>query len=440
MSNKKYYFKCKSCGTQINGFSEWFKHGQKCPKCDNRYVDTFYNKDVKELKKLIYTDKEVKSLWHYFDFLPLNDKKNIISAGEGISPLERWTFLENFAKEKYNLNCKVYSYRSNFNNATRTFKDIAGTLGASVLKENNINQYVVASTGNTANAFSHYLAAANISLSVFMPQDAVASNIAEVSSYGQKAFKVKGDYAAAKRVAADYAKKYNIHMTIGNVDPIRVESKKTWVFEWLRLMEEFPTVYIQALSGGTGPIAIEKALLDIKELELVNQTPRYISVQPDKCAPMAHAWQKAKENNFPEGWQKDYPIYENPETQVPTLGTGNPATYPIMSDLTRKSKGEIIEFEENMMIAISRMIAYETTVRIGPASAISAGGFFNSLKQGLIKEGDVVLLNLGEGVRRAPEYLKQMAYTTEEVRSADDCKPFNRNDLRKQVWEPLYQY
>ena len=438
--SKKYYFVCKSCKTEIPGFHAWFGYGQKCPSCGSKYVDTMYYEDPIKLKSLIYGARTVPSLWHYFDFLPVDNRENIVSAGEGLSALEQWGFLEQIAREKHGINCKVFAFRSNYNNATRTFKDIAGSLGASVLKEMGIDEYVVASTGNTANAFSHYLAAAGISLSVFMPQDAVPSNIAEVSSYGQKAFKVKGDYAMAKKIAAEYAALHNIHMTIGNVDPIRVESKKTWVFDWLSLMPEFPTVYIQALSGGTGPIAIEKALIDIKDLGLVSKSPRYLSIQPDKCAPMSHAWQKAKLEGFPEGYQKNYPIYENPETSVPTLATGNPVTYPIMADLTKKSGGDIIEFEESKMVDVARLVAYETTVRIGPASTISAGGYFNALKQGLIKNGDVVLLNLGEGIRRAPDFLKQLSYNISEVNAVSDCERFDRKKVRKMVWDPILNY
>ena len=300
--SQKYYFVCRNCGHKINSFEEWFKLGQKCPECGKNFVDTKYNADLKHLyNDLIKTKDEVKSLWHYFDFLPLDNKENIVSAGEGVPQIDRWQFLEEFARKEYGTNCKVYVMRHNTGNATRTFKDIAGTLAASVLKECGINQYAVASTGNTANAFSHYLAKAGISLYVFMPEDAVKENIASVSAYGQKAVICKGDYAFAKKVAGEFTAKNNILMTIGNTDPLRVEAKKTWVYEWLRNIGETPTVYIQALSGGTGPIAVEKAFDEIEPLGIVSKRPRYISVQPSLCDPMTQAWEKAKAQNFPQG-------------------------------------------------------------------------------------------------------------------------------------------
>lgn len=433
---KKYYFVCKSCGHRIESFKEWFQHGQKCPECGKNFVDTQYTASPEKLKDLIFNAKDVKNLWHYFDFLPLDDAKNIVSAGEGVSPVSRWDFLEEVAKKEFGKTLKVYVMRHNFNDGTRTFKDIAGTLAASVLKENGVTDYAVASTGNTANAFSHYLAKAGINLYVFMPQDAVKENIASVSAYGQKAVICKGDYAFAKKIAGEFTAKNNILMTIGNTDPLRVESKKTWVYEWLRLTGELPTVYIQALSGGTGPIAVEKAIHEVSQFGDY-KCPRFISVQPSLCDPMTQAWEKAKSQNFPEGWQHDFPKIQNPKTKVQTLATGVPGTYPIIADLTKNSGGEIITFDETKTADVARLVAFKTLEKIGPASAIGLGGYFESLKKGLLKDGDVVMINLGEGLERASFFLSELAYNFDTVSSADEIKPFSRKDLEFKLWRDI---
>jgi len=439
MSDKKFYLHCTKCGYDIPDFKEWFDHMQQCSKCGCTVVDVKYNRNNKEIKSLIEAKNgEAKNVWHYFDFLPLNNKENMITRGEGVIPLERWEFLEKFAKDKYGLSIKVNAYRNDLNPGTGTFKDVAAAVASSVLKENGVKEFCIASTGNIANAYAHYLAEAGISIAVFVPENALKANEAEVNSYGQKLFKVKGDYAAAKVVAAAYSKKYNVLMSGGNTDPMRVEAKKTMVFEWLRQIGEVPNVYVQALSGGTGPIAIEKAYKDLDGLGLVDEMPRFIMVQPSGCAPMTHGWEKAKAENFPEGWLTSYPIYENPETKVPTLATGKPGTYPIIADLVKRSNGEIIEFNEANMVHIARAIAFENTVRIGPAAAIAVGGFFESLSKGIIKEGDNVLVNIGEGIRRSPDFVEEMMYTTENVSSIDECEQFDREQYRKVLWDRVY--
>lgn len=436
--NKKFHLHCTKCGYDVPDFKEWFDHMQKCPKCGCTIVDVQYSKDNAALKDIIYDkNADPKNLWHYIDFLPLNNPDNAITRGEGVIPLERWEFLEKYAKDKCGLNIKVHAYRNDLNPGTGTFKDVAAAVASSVLKENGIKEFCIASTGNIANAYAHYLAEAGISLAVFVPNDALKANEAEVNSYGQKLFRVKGDYAAAKVVAADYANKYNILMSGGNTDPMRVEAKKTMVFEWLRQIGEVPNVYVQALSGGTGPIAIEKAYKDLKGLGLVDAMPRYIMVQPSGCAPMTHGWEKAKEDEYPEGWLTNYPVYENPVTKVPTLATGKPGTYPIIANLVKNSRGEIIEFNEEYIVDVARAVAFENTVRMGPAASIAMGGFFKSLYKGIIKDGDNVLVNIGEGVRRSPDFVEEMMYTTENVSSVEDCERFDREQYRKGLWDKI---
>ncbi|OQX98315.1 MAG: hypothetical protein B6I24_05600 [Bacteroidetes bacterium 4572_128] len=434
--NSKFYLKCKKCSAEIQDFSVWFTNKQVC-KCGSKQVNVFYYENIENIKKLISKEENPKNVFHYFDFLPLLDKKNIVSKGEGIIPLERWNFLENYAKEKFNIKIKVYAYRNDKNPATETFKDVAASVVASVLKENKIKNYSVASTGNIGTAFSSYLAEANISLNAFLPEDALKNNEAEMSIYGQRIFKVKGDYQKAKEIANEFSEKYNILLSGGNFDPMRIEAKKTMVFEWLRILGEVPNVYIQALSGGTGPFAIEKAHTDLEKTDLFKELPRFILVQPDKCDPMAQAYQKAKNNNFPKDFENDYPILKNPKTEIPTLATGNPATYPEMSKLVKKSNGDIISFEEEKIIDVGRLVAYETGITIGPAAAIAVGGFFKSLKENLIFENDKIIINIGEGVKRASKFMEEMIYTTKNISNIESCKPFNRENFKKILWDNL---
>jgi len=436
---KKFQLRCTKCGHITKDYKEWFENKQKCSECGSNWSKVEYTTDISKVKELISKNAKPDSFYAYFDYLPLNNKENIITEGEGVIPVEDCPTLQKFA-EKAGINCKVFVYRNDLNPGTGTFKDVAAAMAASVLKENGVKQYCVASTGNIATGFAYYLAKAGISLSVFIPQDALMANEAEISAYGQRVYRVNGDYAHAKKIAAEYSAKYNIPMSGGNVDPARVEAKKTMAFEWLRQMETFPTVYVQALSGGTGPIAIDKAYDDLKDLGLITQYPKYIMVQPSNCDPMTQAWEKAKKAGFPDGWEQDYPILENPVTAVPTLATGNPATYPIISSLVKKSGGEIISFNESELYDIARLVAYEKGVRIGPASTIAVGGFLKSVKQKLITNGDIVLINIGEGVRRAPKFKEEMIYTTQRIDSIDDCEPYDREKYRKILWSKFDKY
>jgi len=435
MSEQKYYLQCVECGHKTPDFKEWFNQNQQCPKCGNKRSEVWYTTDYSELLHIM--EGKVESFWNYLPFLPLIDPANIISCTEGGIPLERWSFLEEFAKKQYDLTIQVQVYRNDLNGGTGTFKDVAASLASSMFKENGIKQYCVASTGNTATSYAMYLSMAGVSCSVFLPENASKASEAFISAYGQQVFRLKGDYTRSKVMAAEFATKEKILISTGNIDPIRVESKKTMVFEWLRQTGKMPDVYIQAVSGGTGPIAIDKGVRELQSVFPGLKTPRLIMIQPDKCDPMVRAWEKAVELDFPDGYEFDYPVIDNPTTSIPILATGNPATYPIIAKLVKAAEGSFVRIKEADIVDYARLTAFESKVLLGPASAVCIAGFFESLKTGLIKNGETVLLNVGEGVRRAPEFVCKLIYSTKYVDNVDQCQPATMDSYREQLWNAI---
>ncbi len=433
MQKNKYRLKCVSCGHITPDFSSWFVDNQICGECGSKHAEIEYSTDYALLFDLLKA-KDPKSFWHYFDFLPLYNKENIISCEEGAIPLERWPFFEEYARQ-LGIDCSIYVYRNDLNGGTGTFKDIAASMAASIFKENNINQYCIASTGNTATAYGKYLSVAGINAAIFMPDCSEETSQAEIASYGQQVYRVHGDYAYAKKVAADYAKKFDIPISSGNIDPIRVESKRTMVFEWLRLLDKMPDVYVQAISGGTGPLALDKAVRELKSYMPDIDLPKMLMIQTDKCDPMVQAWENAKAQHFPDGFEKHYPIIENPQTGISILATGHPATYPLIAKLIQKCNGDFIRVEEDKVVDVARLVAYERKIHIGPASAVCILGLIKAIQQGEIKNGQTVLVNMGEGIKRAPAFLQKLAHHIKQVASVDECQIPDINRFRKELWD-----
>ena len=432
MENKKYYLRCVSCGNITESFATWFKQNQICSQCGSKHSEIEYNADYRMLSALF--KGQPNSFWHYFDFLPLENKENIVSCQEGAIPLERWSFLEDYAKAKGINDCKIYVYRNDLNGGTNTFKDIAASMAASLFKENNIEQYCIASTGNTATAYGKYLAMAGVNAAIFMPNHSVEASQSEISSYGQQLYRVEGDYTFAKKIAADYSQKFNILISAGNIDPIRIESKRTMVFEWLRILGKMPDVYVQAISGGTGPLALDKAVRELSTHIQGIELPKMLMVQTDKCDPMVQAWEDAKSKNFPEGFEKNYPILENPPTEISILATGNPATYPLVAKLMQKCHGDFIRIKENKVLDMARLVAYERKIHIGPASAVCMLGVIKAIENGEIKQNQTVLVNMGEGIKRAPEFLLKLGHHVRHVSSVEECHIPNRKQFKEELW------
>lgn len=398
----KYYLKCKKCGKVIPNFKEWFAMDQVC-SCGSNYVEVTYNSDYNSLKELCKCNN-LHNFFHYFDFLPINSKDNIVTCDEGTIPIERWSYLENIASEKYGINCKVFVYRNDLNGGTQTFKDVAAAMAASIFKENDIHEYCLASTGNTATAYSKYLHKAGIKFNVFVPNCVCEDTVEEIKSYHQNIVISEGDYADAKKMAADFHKNNHVLISMGNFDPIRVEAKKTMVFEFMRQLGTIPDVYIQAVSGGTGPIAVDKGVRDLAPHYKDIKLPKMLLVQQDTCDPMVQGWERAEKNLFPEGFEKDYPIIEKPQTKVSILSTGNPGMFPIVAPIVKKSGGTFLRVKEDDLVKIASIAKNEQHVELGPASAVCLAGFYKALDKKQIENNSSILINIGEGAKRAKKF------------------------------------
>lgn len=398
--NNKYKLVCTKCGKVIEDFAQWFEMNQQCD-CGCKRADVVYTADYHKITELTKSEHQPQDFYHYFDFLPVMDKSNIVTFGEGAIPIEEWDFLEKFAKEKYNIDCKAMVYRNDMNGGTNTFKDIAASLAASVFKENGVKEFCVASTGNTATAYSRYLAKASIKFTVFVPNDVCPDTVEAIRSYGQNVVISEGKYGAAKKEAADFHQKNHVLMSAGNIDPLRVEGKKTMVFEYLRQIGKMPDVYIQAVAGGTGPIALDKGVRDMQTTFPDVKLPRMLLIQQDTCDPMVQGWNNAVANNFPEGYENDYPVIAEPKTMVSILSTGNPGMFPIVAPIVRKSGGTFLQVKESAIVDFGKLVKKERGIYLGPASIVCLAGFYKALECGQIRNGETVLLNTGEGAARA---------------------------------------
>ena len=410
----KYHLYCTACGCEIEDFGQWFAQGQKC-RCGSPRAEVRYNADYSRLSELCRGQAD--GLFHYFDFLPLNNRASAVSLGEAVVPLERWDFLADYAFEQYGIRCIPVVTRSDLSGGTGSFKDPAAALGASLMREFGIKEYCIASTGNSATAFSRYLAEAGIRFKVFLPADACPDTITAIRAHGQEAIIVDGGYGAAKEAAAAYAAETGTLMTHGNIDPIRIESKRTLVFEYLRQLGRMPDVYVQAVAGGTAPIALDKGIRELKEVcggkvclngqEVAVNMPRLILSQQDTCDPMVRSWEQHTAQGFPAGWEKAF-VSVSPSTRISILTAAKPGNYPIVGPLVRQSGGTFVRVSESELAALARKVYQEKGFIPGPAAMVCLAGFLQALAEGHIHDGELVSVNMGEGSARAEWFRKEV--------------------------------
>ncbi|MBP5327212.1 MAG: pyridoxal-phosphate dependent enzyme [Bacteroidales bacterium] len=395
----KYQLRCKKCGKVIADFATWFKQDQQC-ECGSGYAEVEYLDSMpfrfNEPANNSYQD-------YYFDILPIVNRENIVSYGEGLIPMERWDNLEAYAKTK-GIDCKVFVYRNDQNDGSGSFKDISAALAASVLKENSVKEYCLASTGNAGVAFATYCAKAGIRFTEFAPNCIDPATVDAIRKVNQPIIISKGGYGDAKAEAAAYHKEKQVLISGGNTDPLRIESKRLLAYECLRQIGQLPTVYMQAVAGGTSPLAFEKGFRDLKRCGMIDSSaplPRMLLVQQDECDPMVTAWEKATAAGFPAGWEKEYEAKKNIKTRIGILTAANPGNYPLVAPLVHSSGGTFIRVAEAELPQYGKEMKRSRGILMGPASMVCYSGFFQAVDKGMIKDGDIVLLNTGEGCSRS---------------------------------------
>ena len=156
---------------------------------------------------------------------------------------------------------------------------------------------------------------------------------------------------------------------------------------------------MQAVAGGTSPIALYKGVKEVQPTFPEVKMPRMLLVQQDECDPMVTAWEWATEHDFPEGFETHYEAKKNVKTRIGILTAANPGNYPIVAPMVKESNGTFMRVKEAELPQYAKNLQDKTGILLGPASIVCYAGFFDAIDKGSIKNGDSVLLNCGEGTK-----------------------------------------
>jgi threonine synthase len=115
-----------------------------CPACGGEWLDAKYNYASLAQEWPERIAARPFSLWRYWDLLPLRDEGNILTMGEGGTPLLHAINLGMMLGRPH-----IY-IKDERQGPTGSFKDRQAALAISVMKEQGITEAVVASTGNVA--------------------------------------------------------------------------------------------------------------------------------------------------------------------------------------------------------------------------------------------------------------------------------------------------
>jgi threonine synthase len=377
-----------------------------CPNCNNGWLDAEYELTYPSINGhlaqrgqqwLQQLDRRGASLWRYRELLPLRHDENIVTLGEGWTPLLK---AHNLSLMLGHPNIYIKDERQG---PTGSFKDRQAAIAISAMKEAGIKEAVVASTGNVAIAYSAYCARAGIKLWVFVTSSVPADKMREMALYGAEVIKVAGTYDEAKRVAAEFAASKNLFWDRGIKGITAKEAMKTLAFEIAEQLGNIeagrdPTIlngsqhpwktpdwYLQAVSGGLGPVGVMKGFAELKRLGLVAKLPKLACFQTSGCAPMA--------NSFHKGLAVAENVKE-PRTDITTLATGAPGeAYEVLRALILQHGGTIDAISDVAAFNALHLVAKMDGISVEPATAVTFAGLFKLIHEGKIQPHETVVIN-----------------------------------------------
>ncbi len=361
-----------------------------CPRCGHDWLDPQYNLPEARARWQAELAARPPTMWRYWELLPLLERRHIVSMGEGYTPLLPLPHLGLMLGHD-----RLY-LKDERQGPTASFKDRQASLAMSVFKESGVGEVVVASTGNVAISYSAYSARAGIKLWAFLTSTVPQDKMRETTLYGTEVIKVTATYDQTKEVARQFARRKNLFLDKGVKNLAARESMKTVAFEIAEQLASVlqwdaegkfiaPDWYVQAVSGGLGPVGVWKGFCELKAMGLIDKLPKLALIQAEGCAPMVNSFRA----NLPEA-----EVVEDPQTLIATVATGAPGpVYPYLRHILLTHGGHMEAVSDDDAFRAMHVMAQMEGLSMEPAAAMACAGLFKMVSQRIIRPDEVVVIN-----------------------------------------------
>lgn len=328
------------------------------------------------------------NLWRYREVLPVRDWENVVSFGEG------WTPLLNAVSLAEGLSVAVDLYiKDEGQNPTQSFKARGMTAAISMAKELGVRKVAVPSAGNAAGAMAAYAARAGMEAHIFMPADTPRANVIECEQTGANVTLIDGLITDCGKIVGERKAAEGWFDVSTLKEPYRVEGKKTMGYELAEQFNwELPDVILYPTGGGTGLIGMWKAFDEMEEMGWIGtKRPKMVSVQSATCAPIVKAFHAGK--RFADE-------FENAATVASGLRVPKAIGDFLILDAIRASGGTAVAVTDEQLVAAVKEIGSATGIFTAPEGAACLPALRKLIDDGFVTGGErVVIFNTGAGVK-----------------------------------------
>ena len=375
----------------------------ECTSCRTTFSSDEPHRTCLECGKVLYPRYDLKAarvgfgraalrgrradMWRYFELMPVKDEANIVSLGEGFTPIFR---ADRLGRE---MECEALYIKDEGLNPTASFKARGLSAAVSKARELGLRRLTIPSAGNAAGALAAYAAKAGMEAHVFMPGDAPAANRKEVSVTGARVTLVDGLIGDAGLKSRQRAQEDDLFDVSTLQEPYRVEGKKTMGYEIAEQMNwTLPDAIIYPTGGGTGIVGMWKAFQEMEQLGWTDgKRPMMFCVQAEGCAPIVKAFREG--SAFAEPWQ-------NAHTVAPGIRVPSAIGDYLVLAAVRESGGDALTVTDDEIVAYMKTVASLEGIFVCPEGAATAAALAELLQAGTLSPNEtILLLNTGSGLK-----------------------------------------
>lgn len=293
---------------------------------------------------------------------------------------------------------------------------------------------VVASAGNTARAFAQVCSDNNIPLLICVPEDNISALWFDAplnDCVKLVCSKSGSDYFDAIHLSNIAASLDNFIAEGGAKNVARRDGMATTMLSATTTIGKIPEYYFQAVGSGTGAIAAWEANLRlIADGRFGTNKMNLMVSQNTPFIPIHDAWKADSRAMLP---LDDLLARKQVEEIHAKVLSNRKPPYPIVGglyDAMKDSGGHVLLASNEEMRHAATMFQTKEGIDIHPAAAVATATLIHSAKSGLIKNDNLIMLNITGGGEERFKSENKLFYLKPEI--IFDIDP-DMNEVKKQV-------
>jgi threonine synthase len=309
--------------------------------------------------------------------MPVEPGWKIVTLGEGGTPLLPAPELSR------RTGCEVF-LKVDGANPTGSFKDRGMTMAVTDALAAGKQGVICASTGNTSASAAAYAARAGLTCAVLVPRGKIAlGKLAQAVAHGARILQIDGNFDDCLELARKTAADFPVAALVNSVNPTRIAGQASAAYEVCDELGRAPDVHCLPVGNAGNITAYWVGYRAYRADGLISAAPRMFGYQAAGAAPLV----------------RGEPV-RNPETIATAIRIGAPASWAAAVTARDESGGRFAAVTDDEILAAYRLLSAREAVFVEPASAASVAGLLQSVADGTLPAGSLVVCTVtGHGLK-----------------------------------------